>query len=76
MSFLQFFEIRLETPADIAPDILLNQFGSSGWHFGSSQCYRRWRTHRSVSSSLRLPGAKPIFDRQVKKVCPILTMRS
>jgi hypothetical protein len=25
---------------------------------------------------LRLPAAKPIFDRQVEKVCPILTMQS
>jgi hypothetical protein len=48
------------------------QFGSPGWHFGPSQHYRRWRTRRSASSSLRLPTAKAIFDPRIERVCAIL----
>jgi hypothetical protein len=48
------------------------QFGSPGWLFGLSQYYRRWRTRRSASSSLRLPTATPIFDPRVERVCAIL----
>jgi hypothetical protein len=52
------------------------QSGSPGWHFGSSQCYADGALAESISSSLRLPTAKPIFGRGIETVCSILTKQA